>query len=177
VADIAKRSLVNHADVSESAGCNAHDGSRSTGMLLFGESHAAGTASLASAGPVRALQSALDKIAVRRAHWDVPCRQSRRRDDALAKISTAPSDSTFPFSEYHPGLPFSPFSPVKTPPLTSASTKRVKLPAPSAAGHDTTVVHFPSKGRALCARALSIIARAANTVMVRISERMLAPVL
>ena len=35
----------------------------------------------------------------------------------LAKISTAPSDWTFPFSEYHPGLPLSPFSPLKTPPI------------------------------------------------------------
>src|SRR5471032_86056 len=91
----------------------------------------------------------------------------------LAKISTAPSDWTFPFSEYHPGLPLSPFSPLKTPPLTSASTRRIKLPAPSAAGHDTTVVHFPSKGPALCASASPLIATAASTVTIQINERML----
>jgi hypothetical protein len=75
----------------------------------------------------------------------------------LAKICTAPSDWTFPFSEYHPGLPFSPFSPLKTPFLTSASTRMVKLSAPCAAGHDTTVVHLPSKEPALFASALPLI--------------------
>jgi hypothetical protein len=45
----------------------------------------------------------------------------------LTEISTAPFDWPFPFREYHLGLPLSPFSPLKTPPLTSASTRRVKL--------------------------------------------------
>jgi hypothetical protein len=68
--------------MSEPFGCDAHEGSRSTAMLLFGESHAAGTTSLPSAGSLRALQSVRDGIAVCRAHGNIPRRQSRRRDDA-----------------------------------------------------------------------------------------------
>ena len=66
----------------DSFGCDAHDGSRSTAMLLLGESHAAGTASLSRAGSLGAVQSARDGIAVCRAHGNIARRQSRRRDDA-----------------------------------------------------------------------------------------------
>ena len=92
----------------------------------------------------------------------------------LATSSTVPSDRTFPVSEYQPGLPLSPFSPLKTPPLTSASTSNVKLPAPSAGGQDTMVVHLPSKGPALCAPASPLIATVVCSIAIQINARMVA---
>src|ERR1035438_8991854 len=103
--------------MSEPFGCDDHEGSRSTAMLLFGESHAAGTASLPNAGSLRALQSARDGIAICRAHGNIPRRQSRRIDDASGENLHRAVRLDFPIQRIPPGLPLTPFSPLKTPPL------------------------------------------------------------
>jgi hypothetical protein len=73
-------------------------------MLLFGESHAAGTASLASAGPLRAVQSAGDGIAVCRARGNIPRRQSRQRYDASNGNLDRAVRLAFPISRIPPWL-------------------------------------------------------------------------
>src|ERR1035438_6143527 len=90
--------------MSEPFGCDDHEGSRSTAMLLFGESHAAGTASLPSAGSLRALQSARDGIAVCRAHGNIPRRQSRRIDDASGENLHRAVRLDFPIQRIPPRL-------------------------------------------------------------------------
>src|SRR5271169_73849 len=112
--------IMTQNDMSEPFCCDAHEGSHSTAMLLFGESHAAGTPSTAmllfgeshaagtpslpSAGTLRALQSARDGIAVCRTHGNIPRRQSRRIDDASGENLHRAVRLDFPIQRIPPRL-------------------------------------------------------------------------
>src|ERR1035441_8017141 len=90
--------------MSEPFGCDAHEGSRSTAMLLFGESHAAGTASLPSAGSLRALQSTRHGTRVCGDRQHIPRRKSRRIDDASGENLHRAVRLDFPIQRIPPRL-------------------------------------------------------------------------